>query len=62
MTIDTRNCGRIIWDDVEIASRIQDRIMPHLPKEIVTLRSQPGVTGEGPANLEAGDLAIDEAQ
>jgi hypothetical protein len=48
MVLDTRNCGRIMLDDVEIASRIQDRIMPHLPKDIVTLTSKPGITGKGP--------------
>lgn len=48
MVIDTRNCGRIIWDDMQLASRIQNRIMPHLPKDIVTLTNQPGITGKGP--------------
>ena len=45
---DVRNCDRIIWDDVEIASRIQRRIMPHLPAEIVTLKSKGSITGHGP--------------
>jgi len=48
MVLDTRNCGRIILDDVKIASRIQARIMPHLPKEIVTLTGKPRITGNGP--------------
>ena len=48
MVMDQRNCGRIIWDDVELASRIQDRIMPHLPKEIVNLTNNAVVTGSGP--------------
>lgn len=48
IVVDTRNCGRIIYDNVELASRIQDRIMPHLPKEIVTMTNKPGITGKGP--------------
>lgn len=42
---DVRNCGRIIWDNTELAGRIQDRILPHLPKEVVTMTNKPSITG-----------------
>ena len=49
MTIkDTRDCGRIIWDDVDMVDRIWKRIVDHVP-EILTLKDQPGITGNGPA-------------
>jgi len=46
---DSRNCGRIIWDHPELASRLFDRILPHLPQEILVLKNQPNITGNGPA-------------
>lgn len=49
--LETRNCGRIIWDDVELASRLRNRIMPHLPEEIITLKDNAGVTGKRPVRL-----------
>lgn len=47
MVLDTRNCGRILFDNVELASRIRDRIVPHLPQDIVTLKNEPGILGRG---------------
>jgi len=46
---DTRNCGRIILDDFVLAKRLQDRIIPHLPAEIITLKEVAHITGKGPA-------------
>lgn len=48
MALHTRNCGRIIHDDAELARRIQKRVMPYLPQEIVTMTNKPGITGKGP--------------
>ncbi len=45
---DARNCGRIIWDSHPIAQRLLDRIRPHLPAEIVTVRGNARITGHGP--------------
>jgi len=45
--LDRRNCGRILFDNVELASRIRDRIVPHLPQDIVTLKNEPGILGRG---------------
>lgn len=46
---ETRNCDRIILDNEDLAKRLLDRILPHLPPEIVTLENKPYVTGHGPA-------------
>jgi hypothetical protein len=46
---ETRNCDRIILDDEVLAKKLLDRILPHLPPEIVTLENKPYVTGSGPA-------------
>lgn len=47
--VDTRNCGRIIFDTPLIAQKIQDRIAPFLKEcDICTIRRQPLVTGLGP--------------
>ena len=48
LATDTRNCGRIILDDEVLAKRLLDRIMPHLPPEVVTLDNKPRITGKGP--------------
>jgi len=48
LSTETRNCGRIIVDDEILAKRLQDRIMPHLPHEIVTLENKAHITGNGP--------------
>jgi hypothetical protein len=48
MVIDRRYCGRIIYDNPELAQRIQERVLPYLPQEIVTLTNKPGITGKGP--------------
>ncbi|KAK1147244.1 hypothetical protein N8T08_001983 [Aspergillus melleus] len=50
MLIDTRNCGRILWDTPEIADRLLRRLRPFLEEcGIETIRNQPLVTGRGPA-------------
>lgn len=49
MTIkDTRDCGRIIWDDADMVDRIWKRVVDHVP-EILTLKNRPDITGNGPA-------------
>lgn len=45
---DSRDCGRIIWDDEAIAERIWSRVKDSVP-EIQLLRNEPKVTGLGPA-------------
>ncbi|KAL8794106.1 MAG: hypothetical protein Q9195_003291 [Heterodermia aff. obscurata] len=45
---DTRDCGRIIWDDADIVEKIWQRVK-HLVPEIHTISQQPLVTGQGPA-------------
>ncbi|KAF2100852.1 hypothetical protein NA57DRAFT_36513 [Rhizodiscina lignyota] len=47
MITDTRNCGRIIWDDGEVAQKIWARCEEHVP-EIQKLDAWPKVTGNGP--------------
>ena len=47
LILDSRNCGRIIWDDREIVGKIWDRCREHVP-EIETLKDMPKVTGNGP--------------
>jgi hypothetical protein len=49
MILDTRNCGRIIWDDFGVAEKLMGRIMPHLPDEVINLKGNACVTGNGPA-------------
>ena len=44
---DTRDCGRIIWDDFDMVATIWARIKDHVP-EILTLKNQPHITGYGP--------------
>ncbi|PLB51376.1 hypothetical protein P170DRAFT_436395 [Aspergillus steynii IBT 23096] len=53
MAVDTRNCGRIIWDTPEIADRLFRRLRPFLKEcEIDTIQNQPLVTGRGPAKRQ----------
>ena len=47
LILDSRNCGRIIWDDREVVGKIWDRCKEHVP-EIETLNDMPHVTGNGP--------------
>jgi hypothetical protein len=44
---DTRNCGRIIWDDPALVAKIWDRIEGSVP-EIHSLKSWGDVMGNGP--------------
>jgi len=48
LATEARNCGRIIWDDRTLAQQLLDRILPHLPREIVTLKERADITGNGP--------------
>ncbi|MCJ1456904.1 hypothetical protein MMC28_007270 [Mycoblastus sanguinarius] len=41
---ETRSCGRIIWDNGELASKIWGRCQ-HLVPEILELKDKPGITG-----------------
>ncbi|KAL9593286.1 MAG: hypothetical protein Q9219_007619 [cf. Caloplaca sp. 3 TL-2023] len=43
---ETRLCGRIIWDNELLASRIWARCRDHIP-ELLLLRDKPGITGGG---------------
>lgn len=47
LATDTRDCGRIIWDDRDIVERIWQRVKHFVP-EIHTINQQPLVTGMGP--------------
>lgn len=44
---DSRDCGRIIWDDADIVERIWSRIKGHVP-EVEYLKDMARVTGYGP--------------
>ncbi|KAF2813028.1 oxidoreductase domain-containing protein, partial [Mytilinidion resinicola] len=44
---DTRNCGRIIWDDKEIVAKLWARVESTVP-ELQYLENWPKVTGIGP--------------
>ena len=44
---DARDCGRIIWDDIDIVERIWSRVKASVP-EIEYLKNMAGVTGYGP--------------
>ncbi len=47
VVLDTRNCGRIIWDSPEVAAKIWARIKDSVP-EMEVLEQWPNVTGNGP--------------
>lgn len=49
LALNTRNCDRIIMDDEILSRKLLDRILPHLPDEVVTLNNKPHVTGNGPS-------------
>ncbi|KAI9732556.1 MAG: hypothetical protein M1834_003891 [Cirrosporium novae-zelandiae] len=44
----SRDCGRYIWDDAELAGKLLERVRPILPKKVMTLKDMPKVTGIGP--------------
>ena len=44
---DVRDCGRIIWDNEEVAGMILQRVKPFVP-EIGSLKNVPLITGNGP--------------
>ncbi|KAL8971871.1 MAG: hypothetical protein Q9183_000842 [Haloplaca sp. 2 TL-2023] len=43
---ETRSCGRIIWADSKLVSKIWARCQSHVP-EILELKDKPGITGNG---------------
>ncbi|KAF2017770.1 oxidoreductase domain-containing protein [Aaosphaeria arxii CBS 175.79] len=45
---ETRNCGRIIWDDSDIVAKLWTRIQDAVP-DIHQLKNWPNVTGNGPS-------------
>lgn len=47
MATETRNCGRILWDDRDVVAKIWARCAPHVP-EIQKIDAWPQVTGGGP--------------
>ena len=49
LATEARNCDRIILDDEVLAQKLLDRILPHLPPEVVTLESKARITGNGPS-------------
>ena len=42
LALDTRNCGRIIWDDSEVIGTIWNRVKDHVP-ELQSFCSHPGL-------------------
>jgi len=48
---DSRDCGRISWDDKEIVQSIWDRVANFVP-EIQSLSNVPKITGMGPMKRE----------
>lgn len=49
MSVDSRNCGRIVYDTPDLAKKIQDRVVPFLEEcDICTIRNQALITGLGP--------------
>ncbi|MCJ1399318.1 hypothetical protein MMC11_002520 [Xylographa trunciseda] len=49
LALDTRNCGRIIWDNSEIIGKIWDRVKDHVP-ELQSLPDSPIILGRNPFN------------
>jgi hypothetical protein len=48
LATDARHCDRVILDDELLAKKLLDRILPHLPAEVVTLENKASITGNGP--------------
>ncbi|CAJ2506507.1 Uu.00g006370.m01.CDS01 [Anthostomella pinea] len=46
--VSSRHCGRIIYYSTRLAEKLLQRVVPHLPPEIVTLENHPDVTGQYP--------------
>ena len=47
LRLDTRNCGRIIWDDFKLAEKVWNRVGSSV-REIEYLKDVPDITGNGP--------------
>ncbi len=51
---ESRDCGRIIWDDTTVVERLWKRVKDCVP-EIEILKNAPLITGNGPSQTQ-GDL------
>ncbi|KAK5101560.1 hypothetical protein LTR70_000713 [Exophiala xenobiotica] len=55
---DIRDCGRIIWDTPEVVDKLLERIKPHLPQSVISLKDSTAITGAGPVRRkETWDIA-----
>lgn len=48
MMLGTRNCGRIMWDEVDVVGKLWARIRDEVP-ELRVLKQWPNITGVGPS-------------
>jgi hypothetical protein len=48
MASGVRHCDRIMWDNPELAAALLERIRPHIPSNIVTLKNSPHITSDDP--------------
>jgi hypothetical protein len=48
LRLDTRNCGRIIWDEHKIVEGLWNRVKSYVP-ELESVSNAPDITGNGPA-------------
>ncbi|KAL1882846.1 hypothetical protein Daus18300_000484 [Diaporthe australafricana] len=54
----SRDCGRIIHESQALADALLDRILPHLPPAIVSLRNAPNIAGQAAViNKETWEIA-----
>ena len=51
LRLDTRNCGRIIWDDFALAEKVWNRVGSAV-QEIEYLKNVSDITGNGPVKRE----------
>jgi len=51
LALDTRNCGRIIWDDSDIIGKIWNRVKDHVP-ELQKFQNTPVILGPGPTKWQ----------
>ncbi|KAI1803047.1 oxidoreductase domain-containing protein [Daldinia bambusicola] len=48
LDLKSRFCDRIFYTSQTLADRLLERILPHIPPEIVTLKDAPDITGQFP--------------
>ncbi|OTB07276.1 hypothetical protein M426DRAFT_318295 [Hypoxylon sp. CI-4A] len=48
LDLKSRFCDRIIYQSQTLADRLLERILPHIPPEVVTLKDSPDITGQSP--------------